>query len=48
VILGLEPNGDELTVDPVLPAAITRLEVRGIPGRWGKADAAAEALAVTA
>jgi hypothetical protein len=31
-----------------LRAAITRLELRGIPGRWGEVDAVADALAVTA
>jgi glycogen debranching enzyme len=46
VILGLEPDGDELRCDPALPEKITRLELRGIPGRWGHADAiAAPALA---
>jgi glycogen debranching enzyme len=40
-ILGLEPDGEELRVDPVLPEGIDRLELRGIPGRWGRADAIA-------
>jgi glycogen debranching enzyme len=39
-LLGLEPAGDHLLVAPVLPAAIRRLEVRGVLGRWGRADAA--------
>jgi glycogen debranching enzyme len=39
VILGLEPDGDELRVDPRLPDRFTRLELRGIPGRWGRTDA---------
>ena len=43
VILGLEPEGGELTVDPVLPDGIGHLELRGIPGRWGRADAIAGA-----
>jgi glycogen debranching enzyme len=38
-ILGLEPSGDELVVDPWLPAGIERVELRGVPGRWGRADA---------
>ncbi len=38
VILGLEPKGDVLTADPVLPEYFGRLAVRGIPGRWGHAD----------
>ncbi|HET9594559.1 MAG TPA: glycogen debranching N-terminal domain-containing protein [Anaeromyxobacteraceae bacterium] len=41
-MLGLEPQGDHLAVDPVLPDTIRRLEVRGILGRWGQADAKAE------
>jgi glycogen debranching enzyme len=41
-MLGLEPDGDHLAVDPVLPNAIRRLEVRGVLGRWGRADARAE------
>jgi glycogen debranching enzyme len=41
-LLGLEPAGDHLTVDPVLPGTIRRVEVRGILGRWGRADARAE------
>lgn len=41
-LLGLEPAGDHLAVDPVLPKTIRRLEVRGVLGRWGRADATAE------
>jgi glycogen debranching enzyme len=41
VILGLEPNGEELTVDPVLPKRITELELRAIPFRGGRVDAVA-------
>ncbi|MGH2921930.1 MAG: amylo-alpha-1,6-glucosidase [Gaiellaceae bacterium] len=40
VLLGLEPNGDELSVDPVLPEKIGRLALVGIPGRWGRAETA--------
>jgi glycogen debranching enzyme len=40
-VLGLEPDGDELRVEPHLPEAIGRLELRGIPGRWGHANALA-------
>jgi glycogen debranching enzyme len=43
VILGLEPSGDRLVSDPVLPEWIGSLAIRGIPGRWGRADVAAEA-----
>jgi glycogen debranching enzyme len=38
-MLGLEPIGDHLVVDPALPKAIGRLEVLDIPGRWGRVDA---------
>ena len=38
-MLGLEPVGDHLIVDPALPQAIGRLELLDIPGRWGRIDA---------
>ena len=38
-MLGLEPIGDHLVVDPALPTSIGRLEVLDIPGRWGRLDA---------
>lgn len=38
-LLGLEPVGDHLIVDPALPHSLERLELLDIPGRWGKADA---------
>jgi glycogen debranching enzyme len=38
-MLGLEPLGDHLLVDPALPAGIGRLELLDIPGRWGRVDA---------
>ena len=38
-MLGLQPVGDHLIVDPVLPAEIEHLELLDIPGRWGKIDA---------
>jgi glycogen debranching enzyme len=38
-MLGLEPLGDHLLVDPALPARIGRLELLDIPGRWGRVDA---------
>jgi glycogen debranching enzyme len=41
VMLGLEPDGDRLAVDPVLPSRIGELALRGIAGRWGSADAEA-------
>ena len=38
-MLGLEPLGDHLVVDPALPTGIGRLELLEIPGRWGRIDA---------
>jgi glycogen debranching enzyme len=38
-MLGLEPVGDHLVVDPALPAEIGHLELLDIPGRWGRVDA---------
>jgi glycogen debranching enzyme len=38
-MLGLEPSGEHLVVDPVLPQQIGRVELLDIPGRWGVVDA---------
>jgi hypothetical protein len=38
-MLGLEPMGDHLGVDPVLPKEIGHLALLDIPGRWGHIDA---------
>jgi len=38
-MLGLEPRGDNLVVDPALPQSIGHLELLDIPGRWGRMDA---------
>jgi glycogen debranching enzyme len=38
-MLGLEPLGEHLVVDPALPTNIGRLELLDIPGRWGRIDA---------
>jgi glycogen debranching enzyme len=38
-MLGLEPLGDHLVVDPALPVGIGHLELLDIPGRWGRIDA---------
>ena len=38
-MLGLEPVGDHLLVDPALPQGIGHLELLDIPGRWGRIDA---------
>jgi glycogen debranching enzyme len=39
VMLGLEPREQDLVVHPAVPAAMGRIEVVGIPGRWGQRDA---------
>jgi glycogen debranching enzyme len=38
-MLGLEPIGDHLIVDPALPSGIGLLALLEIPGRWGRVDA---------
>jgi glycogen debranching enzyme len=38
-MLGLEPQGEHLVVDPVLPMTIGLLALLDIPGRWGRIDA---------
>jgi glycogen debranching enzyme len=38
VLLGLEPDGDELRSDAYLPDTIEQIELTGVPGRWGRAD----------
>jgi glycogen debranching enzyme len=38
-LLGLEPIGNQLLVDPGVPRSIKRLELFEIPGRWGQVDA---------
>ena len=38
-MLGIEPHGDHLAVDPALPRRIGHLELLDIPGRWGRIDA---------
>jgi len=38
-MLGLEPDGASLRADPVLPEGVARIELRGIPGRWGLGEA---------
>ncbi|MFC0503728.1 glycogen debranching N-terminal domain-containing protein [Micromonospora costi] len=39
VMLGLEPQGDHLIIDPAVPEGMGRIELLDIPGRWGKVDA---------
>jgi glycogen debranching enzyme len=41
VVLGLEPEGHRLLSDPVLPREITQLSLRGVKGRWERADVVA-------
>jgi glycogen debranching enzyme len=43
-LLGLEPVGDRLLVDPAVPKQIEWIELLGIPGRWGRTDAFARGL----
>ncbi len=43
VLLGLEPEGDSLRVDPRVPTEIGAIRLSGIPGRWGTAQASADA-----
>ncbi|PWU60294.1 amylo-alpha-1,6-glucosidase [Micromonospora globispora] len=38
-LLGLEPYGDDLVVEPALPERFGRVELLDIPGRWGRVDA---------
>ncbi|MGC5308493.1 glycogen debranching N-terminal domain-containing protein [Micromonospora zamorensis] len=39
VMLGLEPQGEHLIIDPAVPPGMGRVELLDIPGRWGKVDA---------
>ena len=43
-LLGLEPVGNRLMVDPAVPKQIEWIELLGIPGRWGRSDAFARGL----
>jgi glycogen debranching enzyme len=38
-LLGLDPVGRRLLVDPAMPRSISSLELTGIPGPWDRADA---------
>ena len=38
-MLGLDPEGERLLVDPALPEQIGLLGLLDIPGRWGHMDA---------
>jgi glycogen debranching enzyme len=37
-VLGLDPAGGALRVDPRPPEAFGDIVLRGVPGRWGRAD----------
>ncbi|GAB4103654.1 glycogen debranching N-terminal domain-containing protein [Micromonospora taraxaci] len=39
VMLGLDPQGEHLIIDPAVPPGMGRVELLDIPGRWGKVDA---------
>lgn len=39
VMLGLQPHGDHLIIDPNVPADLGRIELLDLPGRWGTVDA---------
>ncbi|MFI6824404.1 glycogen debranching N-terminal domain-containing protein [Micromonospora sp. NPDC050187] len=39
VLLGLEPQGEHLIIDPAVPHGMGRIELLDIPGRWGHVDA---------
>ena len=38
-MLGLQPVGDDLVVDPWLPQGAEYIALLDIPGRWGRRDA---------
>jgi hypothetical protein len=38
-MLGLEPIGDHLLVDPAFAREMGHIELLDIPGRWGRCDA---------
>ena len=38
-LLGLEPIGDRLLIDPAVPTVIEWIQLLDIPGRWGHVDA---------
>ncbi|SCL20613.1 Glycogen debranching enzyme (alpha-1,6-glucosidase) [Micromonospora nigra] len=39
VLLGLQPQGEHLIIDPFVPDGMGRVELLDIPGRWGRVDA---------
>ncbi|MGO9456710.1 MAG: glycogen debranching N-terminal domain-containing protein [Acidimicrobiales bacterium] len=46
-LLGLEPIGDNLIVDPAMPIELGHVELLDIPGRWGLTDAFGRGLSDT-
>ena len=38
-LLGLDPIGDRLLIDPAIPTQIQEIQLLDIPGRWGHVDA---------
>jgi glycogen debranching enzyme len=38
-LLGLDPRGEHLKIEPALPTSVGRLQLLDIPGRWGHIDA---------
>jgi glycogen debranching enzyme len=42
VMLGMEPKGNELSVDPFLPEWVGNLSLLQVPGRWGHTDVVAQ------
>jgi glycogen debranching enzyme len=38
-MLGMEPHGDHLVVEPALPAGVGLVALLDVPGRWGRTDA---------
>ncbi|HEY0698856.1 MAG TPA: amylo-alpha-1,6-glucosidase, partial [Micromonospora sp.] len=38
-MLGLQPVGENLVIDPAVPEGLGRIELIDIPGRWGRIDA---------
>jgi glycogen debranching enzyme len=38
-LLGLEPHEGHLTIVPAVPEQLGRIELVGVPGRWGRIDA---------
>ncbi|MFI7284613.1 amylo-alpha-1,6-glucosidase, partial [Micromonospora chersina] len=44
-MLGMEPRGEHLVTRPAVPPGMGRIELLGIPGRWGRAGALGRARA---